>query len=168
MTVIEQQLLVTHSKSAVAKLMLDRYGISKLRVSILIQRVYERWKEEDALARPANRSSAIRRVERYIAQARGERRAQTPEERELGIVPPYVIKPDFQALFRFESLLADYQGTRAPVKVEVTNDVRVSVSLQAIIANMSPEEAARRIASARERRTLAEKQRLLMGPSVVQ
>ena len=149
MSVVEQLVLATQSRPAITKAMRERFGVGSLRVLRLVARVQERWKQEDQEARPAYRAAAMRRIERYIAQARGER---APDG-------TWRTKPDYPALARFESLLADIQGTRAPVQVDVSVDVRVSASLQAVIASLTPEQCAERLAAARERRALAERQR---------
>jgi hypothetical protein len=118
---------------------------------------------EDVEARPSNRAAAVRRYQRYIALASGERERATPEERAAGIQPVWRVKPNWPMVARFEAMLADVQGTKAPIQLSATVDVRVSQSLQAVIANITPEQMAERLLAARERREKVQRFELIQG-----
>jgi len=143
---VERLLLATHSTQAIIRTMRERHGLGRNRTCTLIQRVRARWTEEDKEARPAQRAAAIRRIKSYIALANGER---SPEADGGGWRTP----PDFGALALLERLLADLQGTRAPV--EVAAGIRLGRAAAAVIAAMTAEEVAECLEEAREERAKA-------------
>ena len=96
-----------------------------------------------------NKAAAARRLLRYIRQAQGDGTR----------------KPDFATLAKFEGLLADLQGTRAPLEIAV--DVRVGEAVKAVIAGMTAEQLNERLAAARERRALAESAQKLLAPRII-
>lgn len=159
----EQLMLGTHSTVSIVAAMRERFGLRKGRVRWLMERARQKWQEEDQAARPSNRAAQIRRIERYLQQARGERKPQTSAERAAGIPAGWVTRPDWPAVFRFESLLADVMGTKAPTQVAVTVDQRVTSNLQIVIASLTPEQVAERLLAARERRQKAEQLDRLIG-----
>lgn len=157
MAAIESLLLSTYSQTAIARTMTQRFGLKKTRVEDLIKRVKARWLAEDVEARPTNKSSQVRRLLGYIANARGERNDDGRG---------WKVQPNYQALRAFESLLADVQGTKAPIEINV--DVRVGQALREVISNMTPEQLTLRLERARAQRAAAERLELLEQNPVIE
>ena len=155
MQAVESLYLSTISKTAICRTMRTRFGISESRANQLLNRVKERWLAEDAEARPVNKSAQIRRLLGYIRDARGERDQDGT----------WKVKPDTGALAKFEMILADIQGTKAPVEIAV--DVRIGHAMQNVIAGLSSDQMTRYLAEAREQRALAQKARELMSRNVI-
>lgn len=128
MRAVEQLLTSLASPSQIETICRQEHRIGKRRVQTLIKRVFARWNEEDAQNRPAWKSAAMRRLNRWIIAASG--RQDTSGN--------WIAKPDFPTLARMETLLADIQGTREPVKISV--DVRVSAACMSVIAGLSAEQ----------------------------
>lgn len=144
---VEQLLRSMVSPRDIEQVLRKKFGpVGRIRTMRLIARTYERWREDDKNAVPHQKAAQSRRIAQYLQQARGVF--------ENG---RWTVKPDWKAVAMFENILADVQGTRAPIEVNV--DARVSQSLQAIIASMTPEQMAERLAVVRQRRELAEQAR---------
>ena len=157
--VVEQLMMVGMAAPAIVRAMQqqeqqqhERFACGVGRTALLMRRVREQWGQEDEGARPVAKAAAVRRILRYIQAAQGERR---PANEGGG----YRVNPNWSAVARFEALLADIQGTRAPIEVNV--DVRVGQAAMVVLANMTSEQLAERLAAARERRMLAERARAI-------
>jgi hypothetical protein len=60
------------------------------------------------------------------------------------------VKVNYLAIARLESQLADVLGTNEPIRVKVQAEVQVRTSMQAVIANLTPEDKDRYIREAIE------------------
>lgn len=149
------QLLPSQTLAAIARHMHREFGISSKRVARLAARVRERWVREDEAsgALAVNRAEAIRRVKRMLAIASGKRSADGA----------WTEKPNHAAVAKYESLLAQLQGTNAPIKLDL--EVRVSASIQGVIANLTAEQVREISERQRELRELAERERLRSLPA---
>ncbi len=130
----------------------ETLGIGAKRTKTIIRRIRERWEREDALRKPLLRAETLRRLQRDAQTARGQYDATTQT---------WVLKPNFQAVARFEELIADIAGTRAPIQVNVDASVRVSESALHVITALSPEETHAMLAEYRELQALAERAKRL-------
>jgi hypothetical protein len=151
-----EQLLPHSQVSAIVRAMRAKYGVSRMRVERIAREIKDRWVREDEAsgALQENRAAAIRRIDGYLALARGRRDPQNPAA--------WVEKPNHGALARYETLKANLQGTFAPLKVDV--EYRVSASIQHVVANLTAEQVAGYLAKQREMRELAERAKLLLPP----
>jgi len=59
------------------------------------------------------------------------------------------LKIDYTAIARLEAQLADVLGTNEPIRVKVQAEVQVRTSLQAVIANLEPEDKMKLIEEAK-------------------
>lgn len=123
--------------------------ITKTFVGKIMARVQEAWAREDASLRSVNKSSQMRRIYGYIAQARGI--PKIVDGRQEG----WQVPPNHAALVRWENLLADIQGTRAPVEVNVNDQLRIS--LTAVIGRMEGDAFDRMLERARNNQLLAQR-----------
>jgi len=135
--------------AAVKRAMRERFGITPNRTQKLVGRVRERWVREDEAsgALQVNRAEAVRRVKRQIGVASGRK--------DQG--GAWVEKPDHSAVARYEHILANLQGTYAPVKVDVV--FRVSESIMPVIGNLTPEQVQEILERQRALRELEERDR---------
>ncbi len=110
---------------------LEKFGANrKNRFHTMFVRAMEAFKTEDAARRDNTRSEAVRRITRRIPRLDSQIHAPATPTRSLtGLV---------LAVATHEKLLADIQGTRAPIKIDV--DVRVSESIAHVIMNLTPEQ----------------------------
>jgi hypothetical protein len=124
---IESLMLRNVSDRNIEKLCLSELGVHAPRCRKLRVRILERWKIAGAQEAETNRVFAIRRIKKNIADVHAEFAEQklTPAAKH-------------QALSRYESLLVPLEGTSQPIKIE--HDVTVSVNLQGVIANLTPEQ----------------------------
>jgi len=146
---IESMLLNSYGITTIRRVMRERFGVGSVRTNVLSQRVRDLWINEDAESRPLNKAAAARRFLRYIRQAQGDE----------------THRPDFSTLAKFESLLADVQGTRAPLEINV--DVRLGEAAKLVIAGLSAQQLNDRLEAVRERRALAESAKKMLGPRVI-
>jgi hypothetical protein len=93
----------------------------------IIERVKAKWEAEDEQLRPIKKAAAIRRLMVHIDNAKGKLD-------EDGRYP----EANFAAIAKFESQLADLEGTRAPVKVDVNVQVQQSVAM--VLSAMTPDQ----------------------------
>lgn len=156
MAAMESMMLATLSDRRMETAMRERYGVGRSRTHRLKARIHEQWTREGSEAAPHNRAAAIRRVKGYIMRAQGERNADDTA---------WKVKPDWPAVRAFESLLADFEGTRAPIEIAVEH--RISHTIQAVIANLSPEQTQARLEAARERAQKADAYDRQVGAGVV-
>jgi F0F1-type ATP synthase alpha subunit len=155
---LERIMQVTLSRTSICRAMREQYGLGQRRTNILMQRVYQRWADEDAAARPYTKATQIRRIKANIERARTGERQLDAEGRPTG---KWVLKPDLRTVERFESLLADIEGNRAAIEVAVEH--RLGNAAQAVIAAMTAEELNEVLQEARTERALANKARQLLG-----
>jgi hypothetical protein len=127
---IEQLYLRGTSLRGMVALAKSELGVGPKRVNVILQRIKDAWRTEDDENRKSAKSSTIRRIQRYIQDAQGRRDPADPKK--------WLEKPNFQALARFEALLADIQGTREPINIDI--NVRIQETVLNVIADLSPEE----------------------------
>ena len=151
-TAVEQLMQSTSNVRAVRSEMRRRFGVSFHRTDVLRRWVYDQWKIESEQAREINKARVVHRLEAVIRETRGERR---PANEGGG----YRVAPNWMANLRAEELLAKIEGTEAPVKVEETHTIDVVVGRAAmqVIAGLTAEQLAVRLARVRERKALAER-----------
>jgi len=147
-----------HSVATIVRAMQQRwprFGIGRYKK--LAARVHSRWKDEDDQARDKRRAQQIRRLERALAYAWGDKR-RVPDPANPGQTIEQVVRPtDLKAVATFEKLLADVCGTRAPVEVNVHHVV--TETLVQVIAQMTPEQVADALAEHREMKRLAQERK---------
>ena len=134
-TAIEQLLISGVSRSRIEGLMRERYEMSSGAVRGVIERVRRRWAEEERESRLHYKEMAMRRLYGHIAEAR--KAANWP------------------AVAQLERLLAEMQGTREPMVVEVNASALLTESAAHVLSQMTPERRGALIAQQRELRALA-------------
>jgi hypothetical protein len=130
---IENALQTAFAHGLIVRGLKQKFGMGETRAKKLIHRVLDRWALDSEKNRSSNKASAERRILTDVREARAEKK--------------------WSAVASLESLLADIQGTRDPVKIDV--DVRVSETLVAMVADMSGERLRDLVEEAREQRALA-------------
>lgn len=135
----------------------DKFGIGASRVRNLMARVLEKWKLEDEQNRSSLKAKAVRSLEQDMTAVRAElaNNISVSDKAKL-----------HSTLTRYHALLADIQGTREPIKVDV--DVRVSQSIVGVIANLSPEQVQAYVQRRKQLEQEAEHGRLLTGPAAAE
>ncbi len=147
MRVVESLVVQCASRSSMISICRQQLNIGPSRINKLVLMVLDAWKEEDAEMKAANKPAAIRRLYRNILNAQGQQDAQGN----------WIRKPDHPSLARYEALLADIQGTREPIKVDI--DVRVSTACVNVIANMSSADVQKYLVMYKENCALADQMR---------
>jgi hypothetical protein len=120
-------------------------SISLGRVTTLITRVRQSWKDQDDEQRPHRKAETSRRIFEHIMKINEEL-----NQPDLTISERVVLR---RTLISFENLFADVEDTRAPMKVEV--DVKVRQSLSAVITALPPETMQEYLAEYQENIRLA-------------
>ena len=122
------------------------------RATNLIERIKTQWAQEDDAVRAVKKAAAERRLIQHIENAKGD------------VADDGTYKnANFQAIGRFEQLLADLQGTREPVKVQL--DLQVSVAVAQLVATYTPEQVTRAITEMAQLERDAELWRKSLPPS---
>jgi len=114
--------------------------ISIHRIQKLSKRIQQRWQEDDKRNSTSLRTKAVRRIESAIARAESELKDQ-----------PRALH---QTHARYYTLLSHIQGTQAPIQIDVQHTV--SVTVQALIAQMSPEQIQQKLDAHAETERLAQ------------
>ncbi len=130
--------------------------ISKTRVDLLVERVRERWIQERAKTRDADREAAVRRITRFRTWAAGERSADGKS---------WVEKPNHAAIVQYERILMDLQGTREPLKIDIT--ATYTEAMLAVVARLEGDEASKLLDEAREQERLANVARKMLPSAVI-
>lgn len=133
---IEGFLLRGVSINRIAEVMLadPKVRISRKRVIVLAGRVKERWAAEDQDMRGSWKGAAIRRIQNWITRALGE----DARYDERGNLVRRETKINHSAIARYEHLLADIQGTREPLKLDM--HVEHTEAIAAVIMDMTEQE----------------------------
>lgn len=126
-----------------------------LRCRRLVRLVLDAWalRRQDPRAVDDARTQAIARCRKTLQDARGIPKVAadaTGELRQVG----WLTKPNFAAVAQMEHLLMRLQGTDTPVKLDL--NVRLSASLDGVIANLTPAQVERFRARHREMQRLAD------------
>jgi hypothetical protein len=132
---IENLLVAGISPSRIARAAREQLGMKSSSVNTYIDRIRERWAEEERGSRPYYKQQAIRRIYGHISQARAEK--------------------NWSAIAQLEKLLADIQGTKEPITVQIDVDATVKEAALHVIANLTPERRQALIAEQRRLRELA-------------
>ncbi len=119
-------------------------GVTVSRMVSVIAKVREKFAREDALARPSWKSEQIRRLMRQLRVAMGEKDDEGN----------WILKPNMSAYTKIESILADVQGTREPIEINV--DVSYTEAMMTVIGQLTPQQMDGLLERARERKRLAE------------
>lgn len=138
---VEQLLVQGVTNRQVALTMRKQFDVGEARTRTLINRTHQRWEAESELGRASRKEATVRRISRRIVSLDQRLQGQRGEHGEVVVAPvtkPGEIAAIHGALHKWESLLAEVEGTLAPVKVEVS--VQVSQAILQIIATMTPEE----------------------------
>lgn len=117
--------------------------IGKARTRTIVNRVRAQWAKHDAEVRPTNRAMQERRLLKCIRDASGFKDKNGR----------WIERPNHNALVGYEKLLADLQGTREPVRVDV--NVQVNETILHVISGMGAEQVAASLARIRERDEMA-------------
>lgn len=135
MDAVEQLLVAGIPVSRIEKEAKQRWGLTAARTKRLIDRVRARWAEESRAERPHWKAQAIRRLYGHIAKARGE--------------------GQWNAVAAFERLLAEMQGTKEPVEIQLNVDATVTEAALHVVSRLTPEKRAQIVAEQRRLRELA-------------
>lgn len=117
----------------------------KTSVAKYIEQVRARWAEEERTNRVHYKAQAMRRLYGHVAEARKA--------------------ANWAAVAQLERLLADIQGTKEPVEVQLNVDATVTEAVLHVVATLSPE---RRRAMIEEQRRLRELAQRVEGCDVVE
>lgn len=143
---VEQLYLRGTSNAGMVALAKQELGVGPKRVQVMLERIKEAWKTEDEENRKSAKGATIRRIQRYIQDAQGRKDPNDPKR--------WLEKPNFAALARFETLLADIQGTREPITIDL--NVRIQETVLNVIADLSAEELTELVGEYDETMKLAE------------
>lgn len=135
MNAIEQLMVAGVSMTRIEDMCRDKFQMTKGKVRTYADLVRTRWAEEERANRPSNKAQAIRRCLGHIAEARRDK--------------------NWAAVAQLEKHLADLQGTREPVEVNLNIDATVTEAALHVVANLTPERRAALIAEQRALRALA-------------
>lgn len=135
MDAVEQLLVAGIPVSRIEKEAKQRWKLTAGRTKRLIDRVRQRWAEESRAERPHWKAQAIRRLYGHIAKARGE--------------------GQWNAVAAFERLLAEMQGTKEPVEIQLNVDATVTEAALHVVSRLTPERRAQIVAEQRRLRELA-------------
>jgi len=139
-----------------------KLGCGVPRIRVLMDRVRDRWQKEDQAARATWKTAQIRRLHGHLKKVTTEVPGRDEvKDKEGKVISPAVkgTKANWQAAVAIESLLADIQGTREPIQVNV--DVRVTEAMLAVIGQLPPEEMQEWVAEYEEQAALAARAREL-------
>lgn len=106
------------STTKIQTLASQEYAVSRSTIARLVSYIGDRWIKEEEDRRPLYKSAAMERLARYSRKAAEEK--------------------NWSAVARFESLLADMQGTKEPIRIQVT--AQVTTAMLNIIGNMSTDD----------------------------
>jgi hypothetical protein len=139
-TTLEVMYAQRYPKQEIIRTMRERYGLRKMAVYTMLDRVRASWAEQSEEERASNKAAQEIRLNQDLRRLRvrmaDQKAASKPNDRELAALSG--------AVYRLESLLADIQGTREPIKVDV--DIKVSQAIFTMIGTMGAEEVARELA----------------------
>lgn len=146
-----EQLLLQPGVSVIQQnaAMRERLGVSTNRCNVLRQRVRREWLSQDDAERSTNRAVAVRRIMGLLAHARGKLKQRTKATDPVA----YEREPNHAACAKYESLLADLQGTRMPIEVRVHHEVSAAVA--DVIGNLTAEQLQDYLAEYEETQRLA-------------
>lgn len=109
----------------------EQFHITAIRTQQIIARVRERWSADEHAERPHWKQEQMLRIRQAMRMALdGERDQDNPKR--------YVRKPDLNVYRQLESLLADIQGTKAAIKVDLNQNV--NVALVQVMGSMTNDE----------------------------
>lgn len=134
---IENALVAGISASRITRAARDQFGMPAPSVKNYIARIRERWAEEERDSRPFYKQQSIRRIYGHISAARAEK--------------------NWSAIAQLEKLLADIQGTKEPIAVQIDVDATMKEAALHVIANLTPERRRALITEQRRLRELFEK-----------
>lgn len=132
---IERLMIAGVSQSRTENAMRDRHGMSRHAVQSAMRRVRQRWVEEERENRPSYKNTAMRRLLGSIAEARGAK--------------------NFAAVAQLERLLAEMQGTREPIEMNVNVETTLPEAALQVAAQLTPERFDALVAEQRKLRALA-------------
>jgi hypothetical protein len=138
---VEGLLLQAASTAQIVATLRDM-GVKRRRAAQLVSRIRDRWSRETEATRAYTRDEQIRRVKRYIQRLQG--RPKIVDDQIVG----WHEQPNYPMLHRWESLLADLEGNKEPLKINV--DVRYTEAMLAVVGSMPGEDLLRLAQEQRE------------------
>lgn len=117
---IERLLVAGVSQHRIEGAMLDRHQMTRTSTRAVMARVRRRWAEEERGNRPHYKATAMRRLLGHIAEAR--------------------VAKNFASVAQLERLLAEMQGTREPVEVNLNVETTVTEAALHVIGKLTPEK----------------------------
>lgn len=132
---VERLMIAGVSQTRIEGAMRDRHGIGKSSVHSTMARVRRRWAEEERENRPSYKNTAMRRLLGTIAESRSAK--------------------NFAATAQLERLLAEMQGTREPIEMNVNVETTLPEAALQVAAQLTPEKFAAIVAEQRQLRALA-------------
>lgn len=139
---VEAGLVRAASVNQIAETLRTEHGVGRRRTLQLIARIRERWSRETESTRAYTRDEQIRRVRLYIQRLQGRPKIVNGEMK--GWDEP----PNYHMLHKWESLLADLEGNKEPLKINV--DVRYTEAMLSVMAGVTGEDLLRLAQEQRE------------------
>ncbi len=97
-------------------------------------RIRDAWLRETEETRKYTKSEQLQRLFGYLDDARGRKKTRDLPDGTKVITDEWEQKPNHSAIVKYESLIADIQGNRAPIAISV--DVRVQEAMTAVVSNL--------------------------------
>jgi|HubBroStandDraft_6_1064221.scaffolds.fasta_scaffold183991_5 hypothetical protein len=135
-----------YSDILIVRLSRAQFGIGEAATRTLLHKVREKIRGDVDGNKPYARAEQIARLRDTIEKLKTPK-VRTVRGKEVELPLPA------QSIMRAEELLADLEGNRAPIKIDVEH--QLSVSLRAVLATMPPERYTQLLELARERKRLA-------------
>jgi len=132
---VEGLLLQGAGNHQLLRAMREQHGLGQAYALKLAGRVRRRWADETEQQRPFTRAEQIRRVRRMILRLQGDPIVENNQ------VVGWRTPPDYQKLLRWERFLADLEGNREPIRVDI--DVRYTQAMLAVIGSVDGEHLKR-------------------------
>lgn len=157
---IMSAVLKSFSFSQILRACRERFHIGQHRVEKLRARIYQRWAREDEETRASRKAVHVRSIEEDMRQLR----IDMQDRAAAGERPDHALAVRrHNLLLKYHSLLADIQGTREPLAIDV--NVTHTAQIVTVMANLTPEQVEHHLRKQHELVRLADLARRLMPAS---
>lgn len=138
-------------EAAVERQVRERWGLGRFGTRKLMREVRERWKEAGKEGLVERKQKQLRRIYQWLRLATSATKRVTVNgvEREV----PDVDKFKFATITQLEDLIADIEGNKAPVKLEL--NATANAALMSVMAGMSEERKAKMLEEQKAMRSAA-------------
>lgn len=131
--------------SRIYSLAIKEFGCTKVIIDKCIQAVSTKWAKEETVRRPMWKAAAMERMQRAIRKATEE--------------------SNFAMVARFEGLLAEMQGTKAPIELNVNHTQQIA--MVNVILDMTPSDMQEALEEIKELERKAKLLQLVSGNPMV-